>query len=209
MRVHILSYELGVEDKVIRQFLRSQYGSQGRGGRWNLTDEQVTRVRGHFSSATARPLRRGRTNPIASTMHDQARQLRLQPQDIIVPVEGGPSLVFHQVIFTSLSKRRKSPNHVTALLSNGAFLSSSEPGSPPDFVIEKHFRMIKVSRGFNEPPVYQAIHEDFVERLLKMKIPQRLVGILMGSMAGRNDTPQELVIGSRMSKRILIRLGHL
>ena len=202
MRVSQLEGQLGVEGKVIRKFLRERYGL-AHARHWDLSQEQVEEVCFHFSGRTPR----GQTSStvIPSYARREHREelvplvesLRRQPQDIIIQVEGGESLVFHKVMRSWRSGRGRERG---ALLSNGQFITSQDRGTPGGHLLELQYCFIQRPHG--DRLQYKAYAVTYIERLSHIRIPLRLLGPLIDEYSSQalDDTPQEVLIDSFSQK---------
>jgi len=140
MQVSELSLHLGIDGKTLRRFLRSTYGRAGEGHRWDLSDEQVEEVRDYFEGSGTQgsrtplsqlvpPLVRRQAGP---GLEDLVRNLRDQPQDVVVPTFGGGHLRFHRIMQKWDMGGVRKKGHRVALLSNGEFFDSRSLSSPRD-----------------------------------------------------------------------------
>ena len=199
MRVSALASELEVDPKDIRKFLRSEYGPVGTGGRWDLDQPQVERVRWRFGDGgggrTPRatggtyipPLVRRQTGP---GIVDKVRQLQAEPQDIHIKVAGSDEdLVFHRIM-NGWGRRGGRSSHVVVLLSNGEFKESKDITEVSSWLLESQYCLIR--RGER----YYAHHKNYVQALSEVSIPLWLVSQLIerSGSTGTDDTPQELLI---------------
>jgi len=209
MRVYTLAAELGVEDKAIRQFLRSRYGTQGRGARWELDEAQVREVRFRFEEGIGhRVTRRGSDSdlsipPLARKHGDSnlpalVRALRQDPQKYTtsIPVVGGEPMVFRRIMSTYGGRyTRRGQGGTIAFLSDGTFLDARDATSPDAHLLERNYT---VTPSPPEGSTRLVIHHiNYVEALKVVpNIPHRLRTLLYDKDTGPGDTPQERLIST-------------
>jgi len=218
MRVSSLANDLGVDPKDIRKFLRSEYGQVGTGGRWDLNQQQVNRVRWRFEGSGKTPRTLGATGgsniPLivrrqtGPDIINKVNLLRAEPQDIHIKVVGSDDLVFHRIINSWVGRGGTS---TVVLLSNGEFKESKDIKDVSLWFLESQYYLIKKGER------YYAHHSNYVNCLSEVTILQWLVPVLVERAAstGRDDTPQELLIndyatmlGSKLSTSIILKWEH-
>lgn len=194
-----LADQLGVDGKVIRRYLRSTYQRPSLSTRWDLTPEQVENIIATFEGRGTISLPRGgadvplyirKKNPNVVSL---ASDLKSNPQDLIISTNCGPITVY-QIIgkYTSGYSRRTGRSKVwSALLSNGTFVMSTDPGVPNrEWMIESQYCLYKHEEAWH------INHKDYVKRVCSLGTISRelLDPLLLSNSTGSLDTPQEVLI---------------
>jgi len=221
VRVSTLAVELGVDPKDIRRFLRDRYGRVGTGGRWDLDPAQIEQVKWRFEGRGGQAIRErgGLSIPLLVRRNsgpeivDKVNQLKSNPEDIHIKVEGSSEVLTFYGIIRSWSRRKRrnsSSSSEIVLLSNGIFRESGSFPAVQSYHLESQYCLV------NRSGTYYAHHRNYVRALSEVQVPYWLVGQLVErSPTGRDDSPQELLISeysqfldSKLASSFILKWEH-